>query len=609
VLLALVIISITAVAVMTSFSTAIGASAEESHLAQINTILKSYAEVATAEIQENSPQLYTSCASVSTYKSGLTSMPSVPSGYSVTLNSVTYWNGSTFSSSCTSGSTGAQLLTITATGPGNARGTLSFAVSDFAYVQPPLIAPSFTLAGPVTYTVGVGTAWTYTVTTSAGSPTPAITVSSLPSGVSFVDNGNGTGTLTGVSTVASGSYTIVFTASNSVGTADTLSFDLVVATAPVFTSASTVSFASGSHVSYTISASDTDSQPPALALDSTLSGSVKNLTFNDNGNGTGTLSGTLTSGTTGTYNLVFEADNSVGIATTQTLTITIPTTPVFTSASSLSWKAGSTVSFTVSATDTDSIPPSLALTSTLAGAVKNLSFKDNGNGTGTLSGTLVSGTTGSYAVTFQAKNSASQATNQTLTVTVPTTPVFTSATTVSWKAGAAVSFTVAASDTDSTSPALALTSSLTGAVKNLTFVDNGNGTGTLSGTLVSATTGTYSLSFQATNSAGQSTAQTLTVTVPTVPVFTSATSVTWSKGTSVNFTVSATDTDSQYPSFTLNTALSGALKNLTFVDNGNGTASLKGTLYSTTTGTYPLSITATNSAGQTTSQTLTVTVH
>ncbi len=146
-------------------------------------------------------------------------------------------------------------------------------------------------------------------------------------------------------------------------------------------------------------------------------------------------------------------------------------------------------------------------------------------------------------------------------------------------------------------------------MKNLTFVDNGNGTGTLTGTLVSGT-GTYNLTFQATNSAGQSTSQTLTVTIPTVPVFTSATTVSWAKGsTNVNFTISATDTDSQYPSFALNTTLTGALKNLTFVDNGNGTASLKGNLYSTTTGTYPLTITATNSAGQSTTQTLTVTVH
>lgn len=620
VLIAMTILALAAVAIMTSFASAIGASAEQSHLSQINTILKSYAEVATADIQDNSAALYSSCATASYYTSKLTSLPSVPSGYSVAITSVTYWNGSSFSSSCTSGSTEPQLITIKVTGPSSTTGTLSFAVSDFSYVAPTETAPAFTNSSPYTYTVGVGTAWTYTVTTSAGSPAPALTASSLPTGVTFVDNGNGTGTLTGASTVAAGSYTITITANNSVGTSPTLTFDLVVASAPVFTSSSSVSFAAGATVSFTVSATDVDSQKPALALDTPLSGALKNLTFTDNGNGTGTLAGTLVSGTTGTYSLTFEADNSQQVATTQNVTVTIPTTPVFTSASSVTWAAGSTVSFTVSAVDTDVSEPSLALTSTLSGAVANLTFVNNGNGTATFSGTLVSGQSGSYAITFQATNSASQTTTQSFTAKVVAAPVFTGTYTYSEVSGAtSITINITATDTtDSTYPTISWAAPSSGALKNLTLSATGSGTtgtATLKGNLV-AGNGVYTATLTATNSFGASTTQTLTVYTPTVPVFTSGTtlSITGSSGSSVSKTIAtATDSDDPNgaPSFPSSKwpSLSGdaSIANLTFTDSGTGTLTISGKL-SGSSGTYTVTIYAQNSAGQQTSQNVTITV-
>jgi hypothetical protein len=495
---------------------------------------------------------------------------------------------------------------LTATGPKVVTESLSFVITDYTYVQPAEVAPKFSVSSPFTYTQGVGTSWTYTLTTSAGSPTPALTSSALPAGVTFVDNGNGTGTLSGSTTVAAGSYNITFTANNSVAPSASLTFNLIIASAPVFTSSNAVSFASGAKISFAVSATDTDSQPPALALDSTLSGPLKNLTFVDNGNGTATLAGTLVSGTTGTYSLEFEADNSVGVATTQTLVITIPTTPVFTSASSVTWQSGATVQFTVSAVDTDTSSPTLALTAGKTGAVANLTFVDNGNGTGSLSGKLTSGS-GAYSLTLQATNSAGQTTSQTLKVEVTTLPDFLSASSASEKSGGSVAVTVSATDTDTASPTLSLTSTLSGECKNLNFVNNGNGTGTLSGTLVSGN-GTCSLTFQATNSAGGSTTQSFTLYIPTAPVFTSATTASWKWFTSENFTISATDADdSAYPTFVLNTALTGALSSFTFVDNGNGTATLKGNTNSST-GTYSLKITSTNSAGVSTVQTLVITV-
>ncbi|SPE28736.1 exported hypothetical protein [Candidatus Sulfotelmatomonas gaucii] len=84
-------------------------------------------------------------------------------------------------------------------------------------------APAITSVNSTTFTVG--TSGTFTVTTAAF-PVPTITENgALPGGLIFVDNHNGTGTLSGKATV-SGIYTITFTAQNGVGPAATQTFTL-----------------------------------------------------------------------------------------------------------------------------------------------------------------------------------------------------------------------------------------------------------------------------------------------------------------------------------------------------------------------------------------------
>ena len=95
----------------------------------------------------------------------------------------------------------------------------------------PTSAPAFTSASSASFTVG--SPGTFAVT-AIGSPTPAISRSgaSLPAVVTFLDNGNGTGTLGGTPAAGTGgTYALTFTATNSGGSA-VQSFTLTVNESP-----------------------------------------------------------------------------------------------------------------------------------------------------------------------------------------------------------------------------------------------------------------------------------------------------------------------------------------------------------------------------------------
>jgi hypothetical protein len=135
--------------------------------------------------------------------------------------------------------------------------------------------PAITSSNNATFTLGA--AGTFNVTTS-GSPTPSIIQSgALPSGVSFHDNGNGTGTLSGTPTQAGTFNTITFTASNGFLPNATQTFTLTVSqasTSIAVTNVNPASEAYGQDVQVTITAvlSWTGSGPAPTASDVTIGG-------------------------------------------------------------------------------------------------------------------------------------------------------------------------------------------------------------------------------------------------------------------------------------------------------------------------------------------------
>ncbi|MEO6500586.1 MAG: putative Ig domain-containing protein [Jatrophihabitantaceae bacterium] len=510
----------------------------------------------------------------------LTKTGTLPSGVSFTDNGD---GTATLAGTPAAGTGGTYPITITASDGVTADDTQNFTLT---VNQPPVI----TSADHDSFSLGV--AGSFTVTTAPGVPaTTVITkTGALPAGVSFTDNGDGTATIAGTPTAA-GSFPITITASNGVAPNGTQTFTLTVNQAPDITSADHVTFAVGTAGSFTVTTS-----PAADTVTST--GTLPSgVSFTDNGDGTATLAGTPAAGTGGTYALSFKASNATGFST-QSFTLTVNELASFTSANATTFTIGAAGSFTV--TTVAGYPTATTITKT--GALPSgVSFTDNGDGTATISGTPAAGTDGSYPLTISATNAAGDR-QQSFTLTVVpanASPVITSADNATFAHGTAGSFTVTTTAGYPTATTITKTGALPAGVS---FTDNGNGTATIAGTPTVA--GAFTITITASNGASTDATQSFTLTVTKKPVITSGNAATFAIGTAGAFTVTTT---AGYPTPTTLSATGTLPTGVSFTDNGDGTATLAGTPAAGTTGSYPLTIGASNTAG-TTQQSFTLTV-
>ena len=434
------------------------------------------------------------------------------------------------------------------------------------------------IISPPSADIVTGTTFTLPIST-AGYPTPGISQSgTLPAGLSFVNNGNGTATITGTPTGTTGSFSVRLSASNTVGNANRI-ITFTIDQPPTFTSATTATFVLGETGSFSI----TTAGYPTAAI-STTSPLPSGMLFTDNGDGTGTISGTPTSaGSFPVELIVFNADGS----NIQVLTISVDEAPVFTSSASTSVVFGTAA--TVLITVAGYPIPSIAKT---GGTLPfGMSLVDNQDGTATISGTTI-GDAWTWTSQITATNSVGSAT-QSLTIVAGLSPTFSSATSATATVGTSFSFTV------STTGYPSATISATGLPAGLSLTSNGNGTATISGTPTAAA-GPVQVSLTATNALGNAT-QILTITVDGTPAFTSATSASFTMGTTSSFTITAAGYP--YPSIMLN---EGSLPSgLSLTSNGDGTATISGD--PSVVGTFAAGLEASNSLGST-NQVLTITV-
>ena len=261
--------------------------------------------------------------------------------------------------------------------------------------------------------------------------------------------------------------------------------------APAITSGSSSTFQTG--VAGSFSVTTTGSPTPAISASGSLPGAVK---LTDNGDGTAGLSGTPGAATGGTYPITITATNGVSPDATQSFVLTVNQAPAIVSANSATFTVGTLGAFSVTATGFPA--PTLSETGALPGGVN---FNP---ATGTLSGTPTNG--GVFTLTMTAGNGVGTAAVQTFTLTVNQAPAITSANNATFTAGSAGSFKV--TSTGFPTPTLSETGALPAGTS---FVSNGDGTGTLSGT--PTVSGVFTITLTANNGVGSGASQGFTLTV------------------------------------------------------------------------------------------------
>jgi hypothetical protein len=309
----------------------------------------------------------------------------------------------------------------------------------------------------------------------------------------------------------------------------------------------------------------------------------------------------------------------------------VPSTPVIVSAAA-SAAPGHTYSESApltiaTATDTnDPDVPSYVIASCdlpSTGSLDAMTCVDEGNGDLGIYGKV--GTTNlSYSFDVTAENSAGVTATQLVTVYVPTTPVITSSGASAieghtYTSASPLMIATATDADDSAKPSYNMTICNddlpnTGPLDNMTCVDEGNGDLGIYGT-VGSTPATDTFSVTADNSAGTADAANVTVYVPSSPIFTvtSGSLIAGHTYSSSAPVIIATSTDSNdpnvqptyptgdFPSLSADTSI----KNMTLKDDGNGDLEIYGTV-GTTPAKYTVTVTAENSAGTTTSMTVTI---
>ena len=199
-------------------------------------------------------------------------------------------------------------------------------------VNPSAVPPDITSADTTVFESDSPGSFTVTVD---GFPEPEISIAgSMPDGLTFVDNQDGTATLSGTPSVGTGGvYIFTIAASNGEGEDDVQEFTLEVYESPVIISDDETEIGSGELTTFTIEA--TGYPAPSISCSGTL---PDGMSFTDNGDGTGTISGPAEFGNADDYELSIEADNGFGTPDTQTFTLTIvDTDPIIPLGSIILW--------------------------------------------------------------------------------------------------------------------------------------------------------------------------------------------------------------------------------------------------------------------------------
>ena len=380
---------------------------------------------------------------------------------------------------------------------------------------------AITITSPGATTMFTGSSSSFSVTTS-GFPLPTLSeAGTLPAGVTFVDQSDGTALLSGTpQSGTAGTYPLTVQATNGTGPAITQSFLLTIVAPLEITSAPEATFNAQQAGSFTVTTSGSSPSTTVFATPTVVGqiGLPSWATFTDNGNGTATISATpplaLGSpgyGGDGPSTFTITAYDGVSPPVSQIFTLTDDEAPYWTTASNGvatgSGDVGSTNTFTFFAAGYP--VPTLSLESALpTGFTLALDADNDGGGTITASPQVPAGI---YQFTLLATSSEGSST-EVLTLTIGGPTALTSAGAATFVAGTGGAFTVT---TASSVPAASLTE-VGSLPSGVTFTDNGNGTATIA-VSPSAPAGTTQFTIDGSNQFSSPT-QTFTLTVSSLPL-------------------------------------------------------------------------------------------
>lgn len=191
------------------------------------------------------------------------------------------------------------------------------------------VAPTITSANTAMFNGGVSNSFTVTTT---GAPAPIVSeTGTLPSGVTFTANGDGTATLSGAPAAGSnGSYAITITAHNTASPDATQTFTLVINRAPVpgvVNIGATQGKATSLGAARLVSAgSDADGDPLTVTATSGASAQGGTVTLSASGN-SGTITYTSAAAFTGPDSFTYTLNDGRGGVATGVVNVTVTSGP------------------------------------------------------------------------------------------------------------------------------------------------------------------------------------------------------------------------------------------------------------------------------------------
>ncbi|CAB5142623.1 hypothetical protein D3OALGA1CA_3945 [Olavius algarvensis associated proteobacterium Delta 3] len=407
--------------------------------------------------------------------------------------------------------------------------------------------------------------------------------------------------------------------------------------APVFTSAAAATVDEGQTVVHTLTAADADL--PAQAVGFTITGGADQGRFSIDGsnqlifNAAPDYENPVDAGTNNDYEVEVTANDGNGGTNTQTITVTVnpvnDNAPVFTSAAAATVDEGQTIVHTLAATDADL--PAQTVGYTITGGADQGRFSIDGsnqlifNAAPDYENPVDADTDNIYEVEVTASDGSGGTTTQTINVTVnpvnDNAPVMTSASAANIDENQTVVHTLAATDTDL--PAQTVGFTITGGADQGRFSINGSNQLVFTAApdyenpVDADTDNIYEVEVTANDGAGNTTTQTINVTVNPVndnaPAFTSAAAASIDENQTVVHTLTATDVD--LPAQAVGFTITGGADQGWFSINGSNelvfTAApdYENPVDADTDNVYEVQVTANDGSGGTTVQSIGVTVN